>query len=476
MLDDIVNRIKQFREKIYHLFPCRRDAAMELVDSLASNTEAKSVVELSLNPLHRRNYCSITKAIDEFYAESSLGAHRAQNQAVGALLSGQCPLMEKRAFHLFAVDCTSNERLFSPTLPDRSPVYTARPTVPSNKPMTIGHQYSVVAYLPEKPSKQTPPWVIPLSSERVGTEKKGTQVGMEQITALIRGDEKFKNTLCVSVADSAYSSAPCLNESGKNDNQIHISRVRNNRNLPRAIVGGRKGEKRGRPKQYGTAFKLPDKRTWGSPTESLEFETMSQKGKVQIIKIDGWLNLTMRGKNRIEPFRLVRIQIFKANGERVFKRSLWLLVAGKRRNELSLRDIFESYRQRFDIEHFFRFGKIRLLLNKFQTPEVEHEEAWWQLAMLSYTQLYMARQLANNSPNPWEKWLPEFKLNREEKSPSQVQKDFGRIIRQIGTPAKPPKPRKKSPGRQLGEIQPKRLRHAVVFKGQKHKVVTHNTA
>src|SRR5277367_1039480 len=124
MLDDIVNRIKQFREKIYQFFPCRRDAAMELVDSLASNTEAKSVVELSLNPLHRRNYCSITRAIDEFYAEASLDAHCAQNQAVGALLSGQCPLLEKRAFRLFAVDCTSNERLFSPTLFDRSPVYT----------------------------------------------------------------------------------------------------------------------------------------------------------------------------------------------------------------------------------------------------------------------------------------------------------------------------------------------------------------
>ncbi|MBX3708736.1 MAG: hypothetical protein KIT56_05785 [Gammaproteobacteria bacterium] len=60
MLDAIVNRAKQFREKIYQFFPSRRDAAMELVDSLASNTQAKSVVELSLDPLHRRNYCSIT--------------------------------------------------------------------------------------------------------------------------------------------------------------------------------------------------------------------------------------------------------------------------------------------------------------------------------------------------------------------------------------------------------------------------------
>ena len=48
------------------------------------------------------------------------------------------------------------------------------------------------------------------------------------------------------------------------------------------------------------------------------------------------------------------------------------------------------------------------------------------------------------------------------KNPTQVQKDFERIIQVIGTPAKPPKPRKKAPGRKLGDIQIKRLCHAIV--------------
>jgi len=43
--------------------------------------------------------------------------------------------------------------------------------------------------------------------------------------------------------------------------------------------------------------------------------------------------------------------------------------------------------ERLDIEHFFRFGKTRLLMDKIQTPDVEHEEAWWQLVMIAYTQL-----------------------------------------------------------------------------------------
>ena len=34
----------------------------------------------------------------------------------------------------------------------------------------------------------------------------------------------------------------------------------------------------------------------------------------------------------------------------------------------------ETFLQRFDIEHFFRFGKQRLLLTAAQTPNVETEE------------------------------------------------------------------------------------------------------
>ena len=115
-----------------------------------------------------------------------------------------------------------------------------------------------------------------------------------------------------------------------------------------------------------------------------------------------------------------------------------------------------------DIEHFFRFGKNNLLMDKSQTPDVGHEEAWWQLTIIAYTQLYLARDLANNVPAPWEKYLPAIKS--ENKSPTQVQKDFERIIRTLGTPAKPLKTLKKSYGRQKGETQVPRIRHPIVQK------------
>jgi hypothetical protein len=84
--------------------------------------------------------------------------------------------------------------------------------------------------------------------------------------------------------------------------------------------------------------------------------------------------------------------------------------------------------------------------------------------MIAYAQLYLSRSLAEGVPNPWEKHLPSFKASGAIKQPTQVQKDFERIIRWIGTPAQPPKRRQKAPGRQLGDIQVKRLIHPVVKK------------
>ncbi len=101
----------------------------------------------------------------------------------------------------------------------------------------------------------------------------------------------------------------------------------------------------------------------------------------------------------------------------------------------------------------------------YQTPDVEHEENWMQIVALAYMQLWLARDLAEALPRPWERYLPD--AERETASPSTVQRDFRRIIRQIGTPAALPKPRGKSPGRAKGERQHPRQRHSVIKKAKK---------
>ena len=164
------------------------------------------------------------------------------------------------------------------------------------------------------------------------------------------------------------------------------------------------------------------------------------------------------------PFTLVQIICYDEDGNRVCKNPLWLIVVGERRGELTLKQIVQAYAARFDIEHFFRFGKQKLLMASFQTPIVEHEENWWQLCHIAYAQLWMARQVAHSTPRPWERNLPDVKQNLI--SPTLVIRDFARIIRQFGTPAKPPKPRGDAPDWVAGTSRTKRERQNVHVKSQ----------
>ncbi|MEM1173115.1 MAG: transposase, partial [Cyanobacteria bacterium P01_H01_bin.35] len=54
--------IKEFlswRENLYHGLNARKETILELLDALSSNQMANSVVELSENPLFRRDYNSL---------------------------------------------------------------------------------------------------------------------------------------------------------------------------------------------------------------------------------------------------------------------------------------------------------------------------------------------------------------------------------------------------------------------------------
>jgi hypothetical protein len=104
-------------------------------------------------------------------------------------------------------------------------------------------------------------------------------------------------------------------------------------------------------------------------------------------------------------------------------------------------------------------------MGSYQTPIIEHEENWLEIAGLAYFQLWMAAPLATALPRPWERYsMP--KDNSNFPSPSMTQRDLERIIRQVGEPLPPPKPRGKSPGRLPGQNQAPRPRQKVIYKGK----------
>jgi hypothetical protein len=485
----MLTQLEQFRNELYTWFPHRADALMDLLDALSSNTTARSVVELSLAPCFCRQYGSLHDGIEQLFSlpqgQTCLPERprEQENAALLHLLVSYLPAPQQRPFRLLGIDVTSASRPYAKTLSDRTFVYQPTP-VPGVKPITIGHQYSVLAVLPEKAHPDEPPWLLPLQVERVSSQASKRAVGLAQLTKLLDApDLPFRRDFCVLVVDSDYSALDVQDPVAVRPNLVSITRLPGNRTVYRSPTppADDAPPSRGHPVWYGAPMRLKAPETWDPPDEVATTTLRTRKGRRYTVQLDGWHNCLRRGTRahpmHQRPFTLVRARVVDDTGQEVFTRPLWLTVIGGRRRELSLVEIWQAYRQRYDLEHFFRFGKQRMLMDAYQTPETVHEEHWWILVQLAYWQLWLSRDLAEKLPHPWERFHPRFKEASEtpkadteprhaaSPSPSDVQRDMARIIRQIGTPAQRPKPRGKSPGRSAGTSPGKRTRHPVIKKG-----------
>jgi hypothetical protein len=493
--------LEQFRNDVYKWFPHRPDALMDLLDALASNTAARSVVELSVSPVFRRGYSSVHDGIEHLFVPDNEESQSQERQelelALVRLLIPYLPTPQ-RSFWLLGTDVTSASRPFARTLRDRTFVYQPN-QVKGVKPVTIGHQYSILAMLPEKSSPGEPLWVIPLLVNRVTSVETKREAGLAQIHRLLEDETlPFHEQFCVNVGDSDYSAVTYLGGVAPYPNLVTVARFAGNRTVYRkpSPASAEAPATKGHPTWFGASMSLKDPTTWDAPDEVADTTFTTRKGQSCTVQIEAWHDMLVRGKRDLpmhqHPFTLVRGRVLDAQGKMVFTRPLWLVVLGKRRQELSLLESWDAYRQRYDLEHFLRFGKQRLLMDAYQTPETEHEENWWTLVQLAYLQLWFAREHANKVPRPWERYLPRFRAEdkkspsveapSEDKqsspvassvegeqsspiaSPSDVQRDLTRILRHIGTPARDPKRRGNAPGRSAGQSPKLRVRLPVIKK------------
>ncbi len=380
------------------------------------------------------------------------------------------PSPQQRSYHLLGLDVTPVPRPHARTLEERGFVYQPN-LVRGNKPINIGHAYSIVAELPEKVAPYQAPWSIPLIGQRVGIDQSDKSVGMEQIQQLLSDPElPWAKKLCVLAVDSAYGVCPFLSKQAQHENLVTLARVRSNRVFYQSPPLCEEPAGREHPLWYGERFDLKDESTWHQPDETIEFDTTTARGHLIHVSISAWRQMLMRGSKDCpmhqHPFTLQRILLRDAEtGKAIFKRPMWLIAIGKRRHELSPRESYPAYCQRFDLEHLFRFSKQKLLMGAYQTPEGDYEENWIQLSLLAYVQLWAARELTVHLPRPWERYLPQPPQGRI--TPSNVQRDWNRITAQMGTPAVVPKPRGKPPGRLKGQSQPPRERQPVIKKAKK---------
>ena len=135
-------------------------------------------------------------------------------------------------------------------------------------------------------------------------------------------------------------------------------------------------------------------------------------------------------------------------------------------------EIYWAYRNRYDIEHFFRFGKQKLLLDKYQTPDEEHLQNWMEIVSLAYWLLFVGKEEAKHDCRKWQQYDKHHKNRIKHNlnvTPSQVQLQMTGIILGFEQTDFLPKVQIKGKGRQKGHQQPKRERFPVLKKSKKRK-------
>lgn len=236
MTNPVIETLCNFRKKLFDLFVFRADSTMDLIDAIAGHVVKESAVKVSLSNLFRREYSTITDVVDNLFRQEAnmdpLPDELNDGQLkITHLIAAECPNLIKRSFNLFAVDCSSAPRIYARKLDDRGFVH--QPTkVPGQKPITVGHQYSTLVYLPEESDAH---WVIPLSNIRVKSQDSGTTVGVKQFVEAAT-KTCFKGRLAFLVADSAYSHTKCTKEANKENDLVIGSRIRNNRKFHSSLI------------------------------------------------------------------------------------------------------------------------------------------------------------------------------------------------------------------------------------------------
>ena len=468
-----IERARTFQKKLLNLFSNRSYASLQLVEALAYAPKPTTVVELSQEAPFQRSYSVINKILDAFgpgslaekgqtlSAEESVKAIEKASVAFSKitkpfsdLFFKMLPQEEKRKFRLFALDATSNARIHARTLDDRSYVHQANQI---GIPVTIGLQVSVLTYLPEHCTEEAN-WQLPVSLERISSETTACKVAKAQLQ-LLAASTPADSLLTVIVADCGYGKLEPYSE-----DQVVIARGRTDRQGRRpAKKDPIAHDRRGRPRKYEpgtirfTEDKPPD--TEGGSDEESEYEDAIKHQLVDVL-LNRWNDVHIQGHSKLVD--VVKVEIFaKDDCKKTLLSPLLLILSGKRRREITALDAYQSYRRRFDIEHFFRFVKQKLLFCAYQTPELDHQISWWWFCCMAYWLLYHVRHIGQGSTRPWYKKRDATKPS----GPGEVKRLFAtKIFPELGSPTRPPINQEKSRGRELGTRFPKRSPKRVIKK------------
>ena len=387
---------KTFCESIIGLKVEKSKALSNLVMALGSNRASPSVTHLSTSGVYHYQYSSIHDAIDGLYSSKKEGASRAE--LASSLLALKAPYFPKLfddLFYLLNTDSTPSVRTHSPSLEDRSYVHVPNNRIKGNRPVGVGYDYSVVGLNARNPLYNAVQggWNLPLNVQRIVTTEVRGKHAAKQIKELLENKQSpLSRELVLNALDRQYGTPEYIAGTYECSNLVNVIRLKSNRlvyeQLDAAQVQARRDankDNRGANAVYGQKYKLNQVQDWDSPGTSPDqvqtFGTHMANGRKVVVKVCCWKNRLIRSKRgnnmKNKPFDLLSVELLNPDtNEPIYKNRMWLGVWGVRKNELQLEQLYWAYRLRFDEEHSFRFCKQNLLMDSFQTSDVEHLDNW----------------------------------------------------------------------------------------------------
>lgn len=400
------DKLREFRHKTYTLMGNGRDALFDLMDAVLVSRSVASFAELSLSPVFRRRWSSLYEALQD---------SEPPRTKLMQLYIEQIPQSDRV---VLAGDHTAWSQLQAVSLRERTYEHQATP-MSGAKPVTIGQGYSTLAWIPEASGS----WALPLLHERITSAESPIEKAVNQLRQVCQ--QLASRPL--SLWDAEYGCAPFLKQTADIACDKLI-RLRSNRVLygpPPAYSGT------GRPRRHGEKFKLNDSTTWWQADEEIEVED----AKLERLQLQAWHCLHLR-QAATYPVSLIQLQRQDTSSHSTPK-PLWLIWIGLALPSLSI--VWQQYLRRFAIDHWYRFAKQRLHWTLPQLATPEQCQRWSDLMPLLTWQLWLARPEIQDCPLPWQKSSPNL-------SPGRTANAFAQVLALIGTPARSPKPRGKSPG------------------------------
>jgi len=428
--------LQAFRGALYTLFVRRADALMDLTDALLSAHGARSVAELTLAPVFRRRWPSGYAALHDGRINHAGWRH---------LMATTVPRPQIGDRLLLAGDASNIPRPQSPTAADR--IYLHVPNLPeASAPLTVGWQYSTLVGVPGVVSS----WVWVLDQERIPSAQTPAGVLAAQLQAVlphlpVEADRPLL------LADRHYASIPFLHalEAAPCDLLLRVPKNRVFYRPAPPPTG-----KRGAPRKDGSRFACADASTWGMPTAV--WEGTDSTGHP--LQVQAWSHLHFK-EARDQEVTAIRIERPHATNRERDPRVCWLLWRSTAAIP-PLERVWTWYRCRFGIEHSYRFAKSHLLWPQARLRTPDQFTRWSFLVATVHNLLFLLRDTVAAHHLPWQS-------PAHPSTPAQVRRAVAGIMPQLGTPARPAKPRGTSPGRAKGAHLTPAPRYGVVIKHPK---------